>query len=96
MHRAEKVKAWEAKRSDKIELHYLPSYSSDLNPNGYLNRDIKAELPRRPSSRRDGQLKAQAKTQMRRLQKNPERVKKYFNSNSIRYAAYNVAVLIRV
>ena len=87
VHHAKKVKAWVAKRPDKIELHYLPSYSPDLNPDEYLNRDLKAELSRRPSSRRDGQFKAQAKTQMRRLQKSPERVKKYFNSSPIKYAA---------
>lgn len=87
VHHAKKVKAWVAKRPTEIELHYLPSYSPDLNPDEYLNRDLKAELARRPSSRRDGQFKAQAKTQMRRLQKSPSRVKKYFNSSSIQYAA---------
>jgi transposase len=87
VHHAKKVKAWVAKRPDQIELHYLPSYSPDLNPDEYLNRDLKAELSRRPSSRRDGQFKEQAKTQMRRLQKSPNRVKKYFNSSCIQYAA---------
>lgn len=87
VHHARKVKEWVAARPGEIELHYLPSYSPDLNPDEYLNRDLKAELARKPSARRDGQFKAQAKTQMRRLQNSPERVRKYFNSSSIQYAA---------
>lgn len=87
VHHAKKVKAWVAQRSEQIELHYLPSYSPDLNPDEYLNRDLKAELSRRPSLKRSGGFKSQAKTAMRRLQKSPERVKKYFNSSSIQYAA---------
>jgi len=87
VHHAKKVKEWVSQRTESIELHYLPSYSPDLNPDEYLNRDLKAELARKPSKRRDGQFKSQAKTEMRRIQKSPERVKKYFLSSCIRYAA---------
>jgi len=87
VHHAKKVKQWANKRTEKIELHYLPSYSPDLNPDEYLNRDLKAELSRKPSDKREGHFKSQAKTEMRRLQKSPGRVKKYFRSSSIRYAA---------
>jgi len=87
VHHAKKVKEWVAKYSERIELFYLPSYSPDLNPDEYLNRDLKAELARKPSKRIEGQFKQQAKTEMRRLQKSPDRVKKYFHSSSIRYAA---------
>lgn len=31
-------------RSEMLELSYLSSYPQDLNPNEYLNRDLKAEL----------------------------------------------------
>jgi len=87
VHHAKKVKQWASKRTEKIELHYLPSYSPDLNPDEYLNRDLKAELSRKPSGKSDGYFKSQDKTEMRRLQKSPGRVKKYFRSSSIRYAA---------
>ena len=81
VHHAKKVKQWASKRAESIELHYLPSYSPDLN------RDLKTELSKRPSGRKEGHFKSQAKTEMRRLQKSPDRVKKYFRSSSIKYAA---------
>lgn len=87
IHHAKKVKAWVKKRSDQIELFYLPSYSPDLNPDEYVNRDLKTQLSSKPSQRRKNGFKSTAKTEMRRLQKQPQRVRKYFNSSSIRYAA---------
>lgn len=87
VHHAKKVKEWLAKRCDKIEVFYLPSYSPDLNPDEYLNRDLKSQLSKRPSKRKEGDFKAQAKTEMRRLQKSPDRVVKYFKSEKIRYAS---------
>lgn len=87
VHHAKKVRAWLKKRAEQIEIHYLPSYSPDLNPDEYLNCDLKGELSRRPSSKRKGALKQEAQTQMRKLAKNPERVKSYFKSEKLRHAA---------
>jgi len=50
-----------------------------------LNRDLKAELSRNRSGKKEDHFKSQVKTEMRRLQKSPERVKKYFRGSSIRY-----------
>ena len=87
VHHAKKVKAWLLERSDKIEVHYLPSYSPDLNPDEYFNRDLKAELARKPSLRGKGKFTEQVKSEVRSLAKKPERVKKYFNSSRVAYAA---------
>ena len=35
------VKEWLEKHEDKIELFFLPSYSPELNPDEYLNCDLK-------------------------------------------------------
>ena len=86
-HHSKKVKDWVAKRQDKIELFYLPSYSPELNPDEYLNRDLKKQLSNKPSQRGEGSFKAQAKTQMRSLQKQPVRAQKYFNGRYVKYAA---------
>ena len=86
-HHAKKVKAWVERHPDKVELFYLPSYSPDLNPDEYLNRDLKTQLSNKPNQRRENGFIETAKTEMRRLQKQPQRVRKYFNSSSIQYAA---------
>ena len=87
VHHAKVVKAWVASREDKLEIHYLPSYSPDLNPDEYFNRDLKSELSKRPSLRGKGKFKEQVKTQVRSLAKRQTRIQKYFNSSKISYAA---------
>ena len=86
-HHSKPVKKWVEGNSSKIELFYLPSYSPELNPDEYLNRDLKAQLSKRPSKREKGKFTALAKTEMRRLQKSPQRAKKYFNGKYVKYAA---------
>jgi len=81
-HHSKPVKEWAEKNRKQIELFYLPSYSPELNPDEYLNRDLKAQLSKRPSKREKGEFTALAKTEMRRLQKSPNRAKNYFNSSN--------------
>ncbi|WP_443046635.1 IS630 family transposase [Streptomyces sp. DSM 40750] len=42
-HRSRKVRAWVADHPDRIELHFLPSYSPELNPDELVNADLKTE-----------------------------------------------------
>ena len=44
VHHAKKVSAWLAEHTEEIELFYLPSYSPELNPDEYLNCDLKARM----------------------------------------------------
>jgi hypothetical protein len=39
-HRSRKVRAWLADHPDRIELHFLPSYSPELNPDELVNADL--------------------------------------------------------
>ena len=41
VHHSKPVKAWALQNAQKIELFYLPSYSSELNPEERLNADLK-------------------------------------------------------
>jgi transposase len=41
VHHARVVKAWLADHQDEIEVFYLSPYSSELNPDEYLNCDLK-------------------------------------------------------
>ena len=40
-HHAKLVKAWLEKHQAEIEVHYLPSYSPELNPDEMQNVDLK-------------------------------------------------------
>lgn len=85
VHHGKKVKAWAKKHQDDIELFYIPSYSPELNPDEYLNRDIKANVHKKRAPRTLQELKDNVIRFMRMLQKSPTRVMKYFNSPKVEY-----------
>ena len=87
VHHARKVKDWLQGKEDQIELFYLPSYSPELNPDEYLNCDLKAGVHSGKPARSKDQLKTKVIRHMRMLQKTSTRVKKYFKHEKIRYAA---------
>ncbi len=87
VHHARVFKAWLSEHGDQIEVFYLPSYSPELNPDEYLNCDLKAGVHSGKPARNKPQLKSKAISHMRMLQKKPQRVAKYFEHPKIRYAA---------
>ena len=87
VHHAKKVTQWLAKHSEQIEVFYLPAYSPELNPDEYLNCDLKAGIHSKRPARTQKQLKAKVLSHMRMLQKQPKRVVKYFRHPKISYAA---------
>lgn len=87
VHHAKVIKRWLRRYASLIEVHYLPSYSPDLNPDEYLNCDLKTELAKRPERRQRGNWRATVEDTAEQLKKKPERVKKYFQAESINYAA---------
>jgi transposase len=87
VHHAKVFKAWLAEHVDEIEVFYLPSYSPELNPDEYLNCDLKAGVHSGKPARNKAHLKKKALSHMRMLQKKPHRVAKYFKHEKIRYAA---------
>lgn len=87
VHHSKVVKKWVEKNKDKIELFYLPSYSPERNPDEYLNCDLKYGLSEKPAPKNQEQLQNNVKNHMKMLQKNEQRVMKYFNHKDIKYAA---------
>ena len=87
VHHAKVVKAWLDKHKEQIRVFYLPAYSPELNPDEYLNCDLKQGVHSGVPARSKEQLKSKVTNHMRMLQKKPGRVRKYFEHPSIRYAA---------
>ena len=80
VHHAKKIKRWLRIYSNFIELHYLPSYSPDLNPDEYLNCDLKTELAKRPERRKKGNWAKIVTDTVEMLSSKPERVSSYSHS----------------
>ena len=87
VHHSKIVKDWVTRHEDRIALFFLPSYSPELNPDEYLNCDLKDGVHSGPVARSKKQLKRKALSHMRKLQKLPMRVMKYFAHPKIAYAA---------
>jgi transposase len=87
VHHSYKARDWLQEHTEQIEVFYLPSYSPELNPDEYLNCDLKAGVHSGSPARTQKQLKAKALSHLRKLQKMPGRVAKYFKHPKISYAA---------
>lgn len=87
VHHAKPVKEWLEQHKKMIQVFYLPAYSPELNPDEYLNCDLKAGVHSGAAARKKGELKAKARKHMKMLQRKSSRVRKYFQHEKIRYAA---------
>ena len=87
VHHSRVIKRWARRYGQLIELHYLPSYCPDLNPDEYLNCDLKTELAKRPERREKGKWANIVKETLLELAKQPERIQSYFNAEKIQYAS---------
>lgn len=87
VHKAAKVRAWVEEHADSIALFYLPPYAPELNPDEYLNGDLKVQVARRVPARDRAELKRTATSHLRSLQRRPARVRQFFQHPRVRYAA---------
>lgn len=87
VHHAKPVKAWLAQHEDAIEVFYLPSYSPELNPDEMANADIKQTITKLAPARTKLQLVKATARHLRSVQKQPERVRRYFQHDPVLYAA---------
>jgi len=86
VHHSGPVKQWLKSHTREIEVHYLPSYSPESNPDEYLNRDLKHQVSNRPPARNRDQLELQIASVMKGIQRSSEKVKSFFKNQNVRYA----------
>lgn len=86
-HHSKLVQEWLEDHEHEIEVFFLPSYSPELNPDEYLNRDLKLNVHNGKPARTKLQLKRKTIGHLRKLQKLPKRIMKYFKDPNIAYAA---------
>jgi transposase len=87
VHHAKLVSAWVARHAERIELHFLPGYSPELNPVELLNHDVKANAAGRRRPRSAGELRDELRGYLRRRQRQPQVVVRFFDHPTTRYAA---------
>ena len=90
VHHARLVEAWVEKNKEQIEIYYLPSYSPDMNPDEYLNCDLKQGIRASSPARTQAQLEKKVLSHLRKIQVLPNRVVSYFSHPSIQYASLGI------
>lgn len=86
VHHARKVRDWVRKRSARIELFYLPSYSPEHNPDEYVHQDVKAVLRQQPAPRSKHELTGNLRHYMHSLQQRRQKVIRFFDHPKVLYA----------
>jgi transposase len=81
------VQDWVAAHRDQIEVFYLPRYAPELNPDEYLNNDLKGRVHAAGLPHDKGEVRSHIQAFMRRLLHLPEHVMSYFCHPSAHYAA---------
>ena len=84
-HKSKKVNDWLRKNEEHIRLYYLPSYCPELNPDEFLNQDVKSFM---------GKQRVHTKTQMvnnlnkhlKMRQKQPHVIQNFVEGCHSRYA----------
>jgi transposase len=86
VHRRIMIRDWLAEHVDRIEMHFLPGYSPELNPVELLNGDLKHHVAQANPANK-AELAAEANRHLRRRQNQPDAVKALFGKPEVRYAA---------
>jgi transposase len=86
-HEATAVADWVAQQGGRIELFFLPRKAGELNPDEYLNNDLKGGVnaERMPDTKQE--LESNIQKFMSELQKLRAHVKSYFQHPQVQYAA---------
>jgi transposase len=87
VHRSVAVRDWLDANAHRIRMFFLPGYSPELNPDEYLNNDVKTNAVGRQRAATKPELIANVETYLRDTQRRRNLVKRYFHPEPVRYAA---------
>jgi transposase len=86
VHKSKVVQKWIAENDGLIEIFLLPAYSPELNPDEYLNQDIKQHTRKtRPQNQDD--MMDELRSYLKKNQKNPQKIMNFFQAEKVKYAA---------
>ena len=81
------LNAWLLENETRIEVFFLPPYSPELNPQEYVNQDVKTNIIGKKRPINKDQMRANVEDFMNRRKKDKKQVQKYFHVKHVRYAA---------
>jgi len=86
-HKTKKLNAWLQENKKRIEVFFLPPYSPELNPQEYVNQDVKTNIIGKKRPINKAQMKDNVNEFMLKRKKDKSQVQKYFHVSHVKYAA---------
>jgi len=86
-HKTKMLNEWLAENKDRIEVFFLPPYSPELNPQEYVNQDVKTNIIGKKRPINKAQMRTNVEDFMNGRKNDRKQVQKYFHVSHVRYAA---------
>ena len=86
-HKTKKLNEWLGVNKNKIEVFFLPPYSPELNPQEYVNQDVKTNVIGKKRPVNKAQMRTNVEDFMNKRKNDRRQVQKYFHVSHVRYAA---------
>ena len=86
-HKTKMLNEWLAENKDRIEVFFLPPYSPELNPQEYVNQDVKTNIIGKKRPINKAQMRTNVEDFMNGRKNDKKQVQKYFHVSHVRYAA---------
>lgn len=84
-HRAATVSAYVQKTAGRLELHFLPGYAPDLNPDEFVWNDLRQRGVSKKPLLKNESLKARVVEDLAAIKADRDRVRSYFRAESVSY-----------
>lgn len=84
-HRAKIVAAYVQSLEGRLELHFLPGYAPDLNPDEFVWNHLRQNGVTKTPLKQNEQLKERVEKDLAQIKSNPELVRSFFYAESVGY-----------
>ena len=91
VHHSKQVTDWLKEQAEDISIFFLPAYSPELNPDEFLNNDVKSNGVGRKRAKDADELLSNLLSHMDMREAQPKIIKKFFHAPSVRYAGLRSA-----
>lgn len=86
-HKTKVLNQWLEENKKRIEVFFLPPYSPELNPQEYVNQDVKTNIIGKKRAINKAQMRDNVEKFMYYRKANKMQVQKYFQVSHVQYAA---------
>ncbi|WP_168588073.1 transposase [Saccharopolyspora sp. ASAGF58] len=86
VHRRKTVRKWVDDHAAAIEMHFLPGYNPELNPDEIRGADLKRTMSTGTAQKIRDESKQAVRSFLHRLHKSPDQVRSYLGKPDVRYA----------